>query len=439
MTGANPVLSRVGKAMGRRLVAVVLLLLAAVPAARCQALSAGSAGAAASLNTIRIAQANPQVPTPGVIPTDVTPIGITQEQSLFGQGVKFRIFQKLPERLWFNSTTEASYRLDTNVFFTSRNNKADGAFRILPNITIGYNLFKRFSIYTNYFVIKDLFANNARLLNFPTTQSLSLGFRQDVPITRRTNLQLDFQARELWQTSHLHQFDFLPSANLTHVFTPNFIGFGSLVLQLRGREFFVAPTREIDPFYTVGFLFRRGLWNFTATNTFVTNYRSPPFHGSIPQQGNFSMISDFEVSRPVHRKVPNLQAFMRIEPIWNWNSHYAPGLSGFDYRMFGGLRLSLNKPSYNASIDQLRQQLLESEGGDGGSQQPSKPAPPKTQNPGGQKEPAISLSPPGGRADGEVRMFISQPPADLLPVKAIPLSVPPGPVPALGPTPASDG
>lgn len=312
-----------------------------------------------------IAQANPQVPSPGVIPTDVTPIGISQEREIFEPGLRFRLFKKLPDRLWFTGVTEVSQRLDTNVFFTARNYKADYAFRVLPNVTLGYNILKRTSVYSNWFLIKDLYADHANILNFPTTQSLSLGFRHDIPVGQRTNVQFDFQARELWQTSHLRQADLIPAINLTHVFTPNVIGFGSLLLQMRGREYFVAPTRELDPFYTLGLLYRKGQWSFSAVDTLVTNFRSPPFHGSIPRQGNVTMIADFEASRPISKKIPSLQAFVRAEPIWNWSSNRAPGLSGFDFRLFGGLRLAFSKPSFHASIETLRQQLMESENDNG--------------------------------------------------------------------------
>jgi len=307
------------------------------------------------------AQGNPQVPSPGVIPTDVTPVGTLQEQEMFEPGMKFRLFKKLPDRLWFTSVTEVSQRLDTNVFFTKNHYLADYAFRVLPNVTLGYNVLKRSSVYCNWFLIKDEYARFGSILNPPVTQSLSLGLRHDIPIGRKTNLQFDFQARELWQASHLHQADLLPNINLTRVFTPNLVGFGSALLQMRGKDYFVCPTRELDPFYTLGFLYRRGQWTFSAVDTYVTNFRSPPFTDSIPRQGNVTMIADFELARTVSKKLPALQAFFRVEPVWNWSSHGVPGLSGFDYRMYGGLRLSLNKPALNASIDQLRQQLIESE------------------------------------------------------------------------------
>jgi hypothetical protein len=308
-----------------------------------------------------------QVPPPGPLPTDVTPIGLGQEQDLLRPGLAFRAFQKLPERLWFNVSTEVSQRLETNVFFTNSNRYDDYVFRVLPNVSLGYNVLERTSIYCNYFVIKDVYAKHGNRLTFPTTQSLSLGFRQEVPMGRKTSMQLDFQARELWQTAHLHQADLIPGITITHIARPDTVLFGNVQLQMRGAEYFVAPTREIDPFYTLGAVYRKGQWVFSATDTFITNFRSPPFHGSIPPQGNVSMIADFELSHPLSKRIPGTVGFLRAEPIWNWKSNNVPGLSGFDFRFFSGIRIAFGKPSYAAAINKLREQLLESESEPAGS------------------------------------------------------------------------
>jgi hypothetical protein len=309
-------------------------------------------------DNVSIAQATHLAPVPNIIPTDVTNIGIGRERSLVDPGWRYHVLNKLPERLWFSMSTEVSQRLDTNVLFTYSHPKADYAFRVLPNIFLGYDLWKRSSIYTNYFVIKDLFASQGGLLNFPTTQSLSLGFRQEFPITQRTNIQLDFQARELWQTANIRQADLLPSILVTHMFTPRMLVFGNSVLQLRGSDYFCGPQREIDPFYTLGLVYRKGQWVFTATQTLVNNYRR---RNAIPPVGNVSLIGDLEVSHPIHRKIPGLVGFVRAEPIYNWRSQKVAGISGFDFRLFGGLRFSMNKPSYSPSINQLKRQLIESE------------------------------------------------------------------------------
>lgn len=300
------------------------------------------------------------IANPTVLPTDVTPISRGAEGSFLSRQLHFSLMKKIPTRMWFNVSTELSQRYESNVFFLYSHHKGDYVYRTAPNMTVGYNLLPHTSVYTNYFVIKDEFAKHT-LLSFPTTQSLSLGVRQDFTIGRRTSAQLDFQARELWQSSHLRQADFLPSLNLTYALKNNLFVFGSMVLQLRGRNYFVAPNREIDPFYTVGAAYTRGTWTFSAVDTFITNFRDPPFNSSIPRQGNVNMIADFEISHPVIRKMPGLVAFVRAEPVWNWSSHKQLGLSGFDIRIFGGVRLNVTKQSYLSSIQNLKKELLEQE------------------------------------------------------------------------------
>jgi hypothetical protein len=48
---------------------------------------------------------------------------------------------------------------------------------------------------------------------------------------------------------------------------------------------------------------------------------------------------------------------MRAEPIWNWRSHFIVGQSGYDFRLYSGLRLTLSKPAYNSDIKDLQAKL----------------------------------------------------------------------------------
>ena len=318
-------------------------------------------------------------PLPSLYPTDVTHVGINREQELLRPGFSYYLFQKLPSNLWFNLTTELSQRYESNVFFTKHDHRGDYIYRTMPNISLGYEGWKGINIYTNYFVIKDIFAQYPRL-TFPTTQSLSLGLRRDFTINQRTTFQVDFQSRELWQSTRLRQFDFLPGITLTRFVGTHGVLFSNIILQMRGGQPFVAPTREIDPFYTLGFVYTKGQWLFSNVGTLVTNFRHPPFNDAVPPVSNNSIIYDFEISHPVP-KMPYLVSFVRAEPIWNWHSHNFPGISGFDFRLFGGLRLTLAKPAYHTSIESLKQQLKEFNLGPAGSP-PGGPM----QNPSGPEE-----------------------------------------------------
>jgi len=313
-----------------------------------------SSMAQVSQNLAPISLAQSRVPS--LYPTDVTPVNIGREQGLFTAGPTYYFMHKLPARLWFNMAAETSQRYESNVFLNRNNGRSDYVYRILPNMTVGYSLAKHTSIYTNYFVLKDIFAGRSQL-SFPTTQSLSMGLRHEIPMGTKSNLQFDFQARELWQTTGLRQFDFLPGLTFTRVLSPRSVVFTNLILQLRGKDYFVSPTREIDPFYTIGYLRSHGSWVFSSAVTLVTNFRHPPFNDSIPPYSNNSIIADFEVSHPVTKKLPNLVAFARAEPIWNWNSKGYEGISGYDFRFFTGLRFTLVKPSLYGQMQKLHQQL----------------------------------------------------------------------------------
>lgn len=298
-----------------------------------------------------------QLPSPGVLPTDSTKPPINEDRELVDPGWRLRFRQKLPARLWFNSVTEVSNRLDTNVFLQYKEPQPDYAFRVQPNLTVGYNVLDKTSIYTNYFVIKDSYAVHPRILNFPTTQSVSMGIRHQLYSGKRFNVQVDCQARELFQNRGLRQADLLPSISTTYFLTPTSVLFTSVLLQMRSGQLFQGPTRELDPFYTVGYVARKGLWTFTVTDTLVTNFREPHFAFSRPHHGNVTMIADIEVARPVIKKWPGMQAFVRAEPVFNWRSANTPGLSGFNFRLYGGLRLAVSKPSYIGTINKLKEQL----------------------------------------------------------------------------------
>ncbi|MFX4778163.1 hypothetical protein ABTB39_20015, partial [Acinetobacter baumannii] len=68
---------------------------------------------------------------------------------------------------------------------------------------------------------------------------------------------------------NLHQFDYLPGVLVSRVITPKTVMFVNVQMQLRGGDAFVAPTREIDPFYTIGLLRSFCLSNLSISDTFI--------------------------------------------------------------------------------------------------------------------------------------------------------------------------
>ena len=222
-------------------------------------------------------------------------------------------------------------------------------------------------------MIKDVFARNEAALGPPTTQSVSLGLRRDWDLTSKTNFQIDYQTRELWIQSHTRQADLLPAINISHVVSPSCVAYVGGLLQLRSNYFGQGGTREIDPFYSGGIVYRRGDWVFVASDTLVTNFRR---QSDIVPLGACNMVADFEVFRPVNQRVaPGLVYFTRVEPIFNWSDHKIEGQSGIDVRIYNGFRFNMTKPAYHQTMETLRKQIQEAEDEDEASRKKNAPAP----------------------------------------------------------------
>lgn len=366
------------------------------------AMAQGTAGAGSGPIVAPVNSGGPSIaPSTTIIPTDTLPLPAVQNRMTFAENFQLRILQKLPARFYFNSTVETSFRDETNPFqFPKKESlmrqlprpeiwrqlnyfqqhqlydivglvaRNDMVYRVLPNVTGGWTLTPRTRVYGNYFMIRDALMHEMRLNT--VIHSIGMGIQQDIPVTSRGNLQAEFQFRELYQLHQQSVFDFLPGLTMSYVATPRIVLFANALFQMRGKAFFQAPVKEMDPFYTWGGLYQRNGWTFSASTTLVQNFRQP-FHGNstIPVN-NYSFISDYEISRRVIKQLPGLQAFLRAEPIWNFHSKDKPGLSGMDFRLFWGLRMSMAKPALTSALEQLRQQLEEQEGEPPAKEDPSK-------------------------------------------------------------------
>jgi len=334
----------------------------------------------------------PRAPASTILPTDVIPLPTIQNRMTFGENMQLRILQKLPARFYFNASVETSFRLETNVFqfpmkrillykllpfgpqeFLQENifqqqstlstlreaSRFDTVYRVLPSCTGGWTLTPRTRVYGTFFTIRDSLFHNIRLNT--DIYSYGYGVQHDFQVGQRGNLQADLQFRELNQMHQHSVFDFLPGLTYSYVATPRTVAYVIALMQIRRRKYFQAPTRELDPFYTWGVMHQRGRWTFSASSTFVQNFRRQFGHHALIPANNYSMISDFEIDRRIIPQLPGLQAFVRAEPIWNMHSHNRPGLAGMDFRLYYGLRFSVSKPALTSALDSLRRQLEEQE------------------------------------------------------------------------------
>ncbi|MBY0549965.1 MAG: hypothetical protein K2W95_22010 [Candidatus Obscuribacterales bacterium] len=338
-----------------------------------------------------------------VLPTDALPSVVELRQRTVFENLQTKMLQKLPAKLYATGTIETSFRYETNPFqfptkrkllrtsfppppiFRQLNvfqqsqfynllglvNNDDVVFRALPNITVGWALTPSTRVGGNYFCIRDQLSHNTQLNTL--VQSLGGFVQHDFRLSSRANLLVDLQARELLTLHQLPQFDFLPAATLSYVVTPSWVTYASGILQLRGRKPFRAPTREIDPFYTIGSVYQRRGWVFLASGTFFQSFREPFRQNAVINKDSYSIILDFEISRRVLPSIPGLQAFVRAEPIYNFHSNGTPGLAGMDFRMFWGLRMSAVKKPISSVINQIREDLEDAEQ----EERQKKPSPPK--------------------------------------------------------------
>ncbi len=324
------------------------------------------------------------------IPTDVVPLPESEGRNSFGERLQLKLLRKLPSRFYFLAVTETSLRDETNVYQspTKRHllraasagipfgalssegqasvlrtlsiaSKNDGVFRVLPNVTAGWALTPRTRVFANYFLLRDQLFHQVSINT--VIESVGGGIQHDFPLGRRGNLQATLQARELYQNKVHKVFDYLPGITYSRVLTPHAVVFASALLQLRGKQFIVAPNREIDPFYSVGIVYQRGGWQFSHATTFLQNFRQPFGNNALIPVNNYAFVLDFEVARRITKKIPGLQAFVRAEPIYNLHSNATPGLSGMDFRIFGGVRLTVSKPTLLAAEKNIKQQFDEHE------------------------------------------------------------------------------
>lgn len=333
-----------------------------------------------------------------ILPTDVVPLAGDLERNSFGENLQLRVLQRLPSQLYFSSSIEVTGRWESNPFqFPTKRKllsqlpqpnifrtlsttqqaaiydiigltgRSQGVFRALPNVSGGWTLTPHTRLFTNYFMIRDQLSHSNRLNT--VIHSYAVGLQQDMPIGTKGSLQFEFQGRELWQLHQQSVFDFLPGLTLSYIVTPRMVAFVNALVQMRGKAPFQAPKKEIDPFYTWGLLYQKNGWTFSASTTFVQNFREPFRGNATIRRNNYVMISDFEVARRILKEYPGLQAFVRAEPIWNGHSHATPGLAGVDFRLFAGMRFAMAKPALTATLNQIREQLKETE--------PAAPTPPK--------------------------------------------------------------
>ncbi len=278
-------------------------------------------------------------------PLDLTPVSLPRRAPAFDRFDQFKAgaLYRLPSKIFFSAVVDNSVRLETNVFQTNSRNSSDLVYRVLPNITVGYALTKQTRVACNYFLLRDQYTE----FNRPLSRTLqSVGFRvdHDVPLRNNANLSFGLFSRALFSSLDYIDDppflnDILPSVTLTKQYGRRTIAYASCLGQIRFRRM-LSRYQEFDQFYSGGVVYRKGGWTFLGDGTLASNFGRPIYRGG---PNNQVVILTQELARKIHHSVP-IQTFIRSQEIFNIGAPAAPGFAGFNYRIFGGLRVSVSKP-----------------------------------------------------------------------------------------------
>ena len=189
----------------------------------------------------------------------------------------------------------------------------------------------------NYFFLRDQYTNWAGTLS-RNIHSVGPRIDRDFQITPRTTLTTSLFARELFITRSVAFTDILPQVTVVKRIGSRGVVYGSVIGQLRFRDM-LATWQEGDQFYSFGGVYKLPMWTFSLDNTFLTNFGKRAYRQGPNNQMD---IITMEIDRKVHPKLP-LTAFVRAQPIFNIGANSTPGYAGFNFRIFGGIRIDAAK------------------------------------------------------------------------------------------------
>jgi hypothetical protein len=276
-------------------------------------------------------------------PIDLTPVRLPERGRAFGTLQNFRTgaLYYLPAKMFVNINVENSLRLETNVFQTQKHPSTTGVYRIVPDVTIGYAPNRTTRVSANYFMFNDTYITHAASLD-RTVQSVGFTGAKDFYLNPLTVLTTSVMARELFITKSKNLSDILPSISLVRRVGTYGAVYSSVLGQIRWQDIIGSKFMEGDQFYSVGAVYRRPRWSVLADTTLIDNFGKGNLRGG--PNSNHLIVMTMEANRRLSSRVP-LVAFVRAQPIFNMGQEKRQGFAGFNFRLFGGLRLELSKPA----------------------------------------------------------------------------------------------
>ena len=191
-----------------------------------------------------------------------------------------------------------------------------------------------------------------------TVHSVWIGADKDFVLNPATVLTTSVKGRQLWITKSEELSDILPSISLVHRVGTYGAVYSSVLGQIRFMDM-LKEYQEFDQFYSVGAVYRKPKWSLLFDTTLIDNFgrgniRSDTNAGAVnPFTGapgigapnsNHLFVMTLEADRRLSSRVP-VVAFVRAQPIFNFGQDKRQGYAGFDFRLFGGVRLELVKPA----------------------------------------------------------------------------------------------
>lgn len=278
------------------------------------------------------------------------------------------MLEKLPGKLYVYTSAEPSLRLETNPYQSPRGSlyapfrKRTDVFRISTDVTVGYALSPKTRVAANYNLLSDHYNDYTPFHLDNAIQSVSLSMEQDLLTTDKWLVRSTMQARELFIGNGTRSGDLLPSMTAMRTIGTNGYGFVNSALDINRGDFVIGETQRLNAIFTVGGGYnvpydQKSLWmkplegvsvSISDTYSFNTDFRN-----SEGSPRNYqSMILTTELSKPLKRNAP-MSMFVRAEPVFNFGHHLKViGLSGFNFRLFGGMRMAFNKlPIYTMNLD----------------------------------------------------------------------------------------
>lgn len=290
-----------------------------------------------------------------------------------------KLYETLPARLYFNLSSEPSYRMETNPYQAPRNARqfidTTQAFRIQNTATLGYALARKTRISAQYFHLTDEFDDFTRFKLDSTVQSVGVTLEQDLWQNRHWSVRSSLAARQLFAPNRQASGDIIPSLTAIRGIGNHGYGYANAALDINRGNFAIGNSVDrLIHMYTLGLGYQipfdtARTWQKPLKGTSVSLSSTYSFTKAIHPARYTSdhyqnIIVTGEVARQVSRHMP-VQLFIRAEPVFNFGQEIASiGISGFNFRLFGGLRASLNKaPVFTSDLTPPPQTGNSSSGG----------------------------------------------------------------------------